>query len=53
MISMEENVKLKLVYNEAYSYLRNKVGDETLRQNVDYYEEYEPESLNVNKCLSR
>lgn len=43
---MEEDVKLKLVYYEAYNYLRNKVGDKTLRQNVNYYEDYKPDSLN-------
>lgn len=43
---MEENNKLKLVYKEAYSYLKNKVGDEILRQNIDYYTECKPESLN-------
>lgn len=43
---MEENSKLKLVYEEAYNYLKNKVGNEILRQNIDYYIEYKPESLN-------
>lgn len=42
---MEEDKKLKIIYEEAYNFLKNKVGEDILRKQLDYYYTYTPKSM--------
>ena len=41
---MEEDKKLKFIYEEAYNFLEDKVGEDILRKQLDYYHIYKPKS---------
>lgn len=42
---MEEDKKLKFIYEEAYNFLKNKVGEDILRKQLDYYYSTTPKSM--------
>ncbi len=42
---MDEDTKLKRVYEEAYNFLKNKVEEPILKKQLEYYHEYKPESI--------
>jgi len=42
---MDENSRFKLIYEEAVQFLKNKVGNETLKKHLEYYHTYRPKSL--------
>lgn len=42
---MEEDKRLKIIYEEAYNFLKNKVGEDILKKQLDYYYSYTPKSM--------
>lgn len=42
---MKEDKKLIFVYGEAYNFLKKKVGEDTLKKQLDYYYSYAPKSM--------
>ncbi len=42
---MDENSKLKLIYEEAVRFLKNKVENEILKKHLEHYHTYRPKSL--------
>ena len=42
---MDEIIKLKLIYEEAYNYLKDKVDEDILKKHFDYYHNCNPKSI--------
>ncbi len=42
---VDENSRLKFIYEEAYEFLRNKVGEDVLRKHLDYYHNCNPKTV--------
>ena len=42
---MDEDTKLKKVYEEAYNFLKNKVDESVLKKQLEYYHTYKPNSI--------
>jgi len=42
---MDEDAKLKKVYDEAYNFLKNKVDESILKKQLAYYHNYKPSSI--------
>lgn len=42
---MDEDTRLKRIYEEAYNFLKNKVGESVLKKQLDYYHNYKPDSI--------
>lgn len=43
---MEDAIKLKKIYEEAYNFLKARIDENTLRKHLDYYHNYKPTSMN-------
>ena len=44
-ITDNDDIKLKLIYIEAYNYLKEKVGEDVLKKELNHYYEVKPESI--------
>ncbi|RJQ56801.1 MAG: hypothetical protein C4526_00835 [Nitrospiraceae bacterium] len=42
---MDEITKLKMIYEEAYNFLRDKVDEDILKKHLDYYHNCNPKSI--------
>lgn len=42
---MEESEKLQIIYEEAYNFLKSKVGEDILRKDLDYYHNCNADSI--------
>ncbi len=42
---MNEDIKLKRVYEEAYNFLKRKVDESVLKKQLEYYHNYKPNSI--------
>lgn len=47
---MIDDKKLIKIYNEAYDFLKNKVGEDVLKSQLEYYHEYKPKDLKDVFC---
>ena len=43
---MNEEMKLKALYEEAYNFLKSKVGEPVLKKHLEYYHIFRPSSMN-------
>ena len=44
---MNDDIRLKIIYKEAYAFLQNQSGEITLRKQLDYYHLCKPSSINM------